>query len=715
MSLANALVAMASCCYVSLSIFLLTNSRERQEIFYLFGISCSSAIWAVGVFSFLTFSGPFSSIIDKSLYLSSSCIAAFFVLFSFKIFKNKELSFLENVSVFIPTAILWGLIFTDRVITLSHDLSKLIFHKGFFFFFVYILGYFFWGIALLIKRFLISESASAKNQLKYFISATLLVGFVDITFNLVLLPIFEYKFLWVGPLSGFIWVSILTYAITKHELIDIKVVITRASAFIVTAGLFLGGFWMLLYSYTYVISPHIGWTFVAAFSVFMVGTWLLFTRIQHFIQTHLEYKFLKNHYDIDEVIRDISNQLLISQDRKNVVDVIAHTLRETIQPHGMYYLLQETHKLKLPNGDFEEKNLYQLYSYGKEGATKEGLHFEGDHPFINSLAHQTQVESTPTPDRVHELETNGLPAKGGLIVPLHAYDTFHGAFIIGPKASEEDYTRIDINLFTTIMYQIMLVFERLKPIEKLKADYEKSLEIAKQASINKTFATMTKQLAHEIRNPMQGLSMHTENMLSKLQKPLNSELLQKNITDYIHIAQKVVQQVTRVTTSMMNFGHYKGSLKTAIHPKIPVRDSVDMIAHYLLTKQIVLHQNISDDLPLIMAQQYELNQVLINIMMNAAQAMDEGKDLTISAYTQHFTTPKGNWVEGVCFEITDTGKGMSPEEVSRIFEPFFTNKYEGIGLGMAVTFQIVTEHDGRLEIDSELGKGTTVKIFVPAS
>ena len=115
----------------------------------------------------------------------------------------------------------------------------------------------------------------------------------------------------------------------------------------------------------------------------------------------------------------------------------------------------------------------------------------------------------------------------------------------------------------------------------------------------------------------------------------------------------------------------------------------------------------SPALPLVVADFNQLVQVFINLVVNAVQAMNEGGKLTI-----HTATENG-WVR---MSVSDTGCGIPPENMDKLFTPFFTTKEDvkGVGLGLAVSYGIIERHGGRIEVQSEVGKGSTFTIFLPA-
>jgi len=139
-------------------------------------------------------------------------------------------------------------------------------------------------------------------------------------------------------------------------------------------------------------------------------------------------------------------------------------------------------------------------------------------------------------------------------------------------------------------------------------------------------------------------------------------------------------------------------------------------------KLLTYSQNFDKDIPFIYADRSQLHQALLNLCVNARDAMPNGGVLTIntrmisgiSIPNLHQDTPASSYV---CIEVSDTGEGMTDEIRKRIFEPFFTTKEKGkgTGLGLAVVFGIVQAHKGFIDVESELGKGTTFRMYIPVS
>jgi two-component system NtrC family sensor kinase len=135
-----------------------------------------------------------------------------------------------------------------------------------------------------------------------------------------------------------------------------------------------------------------------------------------------------------------------------------------------------------------------------------------------------------------------------------------------------------------------------------------------------------------------------------------------------------------------------------------VEETLGLIVNQVLFQNIKIKKNLEADMPMLFADATQLKQVFLNIVLNAAQAMAGKGSLTI-------TTSHDAGV--ITIKIKDTGPGIPPENIGKLFNPFFTTKEKGTGLGLAISYGIVERHSGKIDVETELGKGSTFIISLP--
>lgn len=208
-------------------------------------------------------------------------------------------------------------------------------------------------------------------------------------------------------------------------------------------------------------------------------------------------------------------------------------------------------------------------------------------------------------------------------------------------------------------------------------------------------------VAHEINNPLGGILNCLYNLRKGTLSPSRQEEYRASMEDGVQRVQKIVRQLLDFSQQ-----HEPEFALTDINHVV---DRVLVLTtHLFAPNRIVLETVLGQGLPPVMVDRHMIEQVLMNLVLNAVQAMKGGGTLTIQTVV----------IEGVCLvEVRDTGSGIPPAVLPRIFDPFFTTKSEGegTGLGLSVSLGIVERHGGKIVVDSEVGKGTTFTLYLPVS
>ncbi len=204
-------------------------------------------------------------------------------------------------------------------------------------------------------------------------------------------------------------------------------------------------------------------------------------------------------------------------------------------------------------------------------------------------------------------------------------------------------------------------------------------------------------LAHEIYNPLNVISGFTEILLKQ-----NAE----NPADKKHL-EEIYRETNRcqnLIAELLRFAKPKESGKELADIGIIIQEAVSLIQSHTKTQGIIVESKLETVLPVLLIDRDQIKQVVLNLLLNACQAMPTGGELRLSA------SHAGNRVR---IEITDTGIGIPEKNLKNIFNPFFTTKAEGTGLGLALSFTVIESHGGTIEAKSEEGKGSIFTISLP--
>ncbi len=205
-------------------------------------------------------------------------------------------------------------------------------------------------------------------------------------------------------------------------------------------------------------------------------------------------------------------------------------------------------------------------------------------------------------------------------------------------------------------------------------------------------------LAHEINNPLQAIR-------NSLQLVLNFALEPHEQEEYLHMANEEVERLTNVSARILDFARRPQREMQPRDLNAIVQKTLALTAKYLQHREVVLEKDLAPDLPAVMASRGELQQVFLNLVLNALDAMPEGGTLGVSTRL----TSDGY----VATTFVDDGQGIPSEDLAHIFEPFFSTKEEGTGLGLSVSYNVVKRHKGKINVHSEVGKGSTFTVLLP--
>jgi two-component system NtrC family sensor kinase len=207
-------------------------------------------------------------------------------------------------------------------------------------------------------------------------------------------------------------------------------------------------------------------------------------------------------------------------------------------------------------------------------------------------------------------------------------------------------------------------------------------------------------IAHEINNPLQAINSFISAVIHESDK-------ESKHVEYLELAQEGIFQIADIVKQLLAFSRPDKITREFQDINPIVEKTLLMVKKELAKGRIKVMIELAPDLPEVKVSAQQINQVLVNLILNAKDAMPEGGELRIK-------TGRDNL--GIYIQICDTGTGMSEEVMERMYEPFFTTKKEkGSGLGLSVSFGIIKAHGGDMIAESKEGKGTSFTISLPAN
>ncbi len=250
--------------------------------------------------------------------------------------------------------------------------------------------------------------------------------------------------------------------------------------------------------------------------------------------------------------------------------------------------------------------------------------------------------------------------------------------------------------------------------EKILRESEKKLELERSLRQSEKLATigqLASGLAHEIGTPLSIISGRAELMKRKLD---GKEGTEKNLDVILH----QTERITKIIQQLLGFVRKKRPEQRSVDVRALLGTTLDFLGPQIQKQKVRVLKTIEGDLPPLTGDPDQLQQVLLNLFLNAIQSMPQGGELRLLV-TPEWISREGldegqrHYVK-ICVE--DTGEGMGKEVIENIFNPFFSTKEreKGTGLGLTVSRGIIQDHEGWIDVESELGKGSVFKVYLPA-
>lgn len=291
-----------------------------------------------------------------------------------------------------------------------------------------------------------------------------------------------------------------------------------------------------------------------------------------------------------------------------------------------------------------------------------------------------------------------------VMIPLIVGGKKVGIFILHCAREKDDFTLGQVQLLDVLANQTAAAVSNSRHYSDLESTHDQLVESQQQLLISAKQAAIGELaggVAHEVNNPLQII-------LSRVQLMIAQNTDAEPVIKGLRLIESNVRRISKIIRALLGFaGHNKAGAEWSLFDlNQAIQQAIALVKHQLDAQSIEVDIEIAEDLPALLGNVGELEQVFINLMLNAQYAMPKGGNLRITARLDG---------EEVDLRFADSGEGVPPEHEDRLFEPFFTTRADegGTGLGLAVSYSIVGMHKGSLSISSEVEQGATFVIRLP--
>jgi hypothetical protein len=241
--------------------------------------------------------------------------------------------------------------------------------------------------------------------------------------------------------------------------------------------------------------------------------------------------------------------------------------------------------------------------------------------------------------------------------------------------------------------------------KRAEAELLRQRQVLYQSEKMAALGTLAAGIAHEMNNPLGIITTRIEVMLLDAEQ----QGLPPEVVEDLQVLHRASQRVAKIAASLRSFARQAPAERMTIDLNGVVEETLLLMEKPLAADKIRVSARLDRTLPPISGDSLTLSQVLMNLLTNAREAMPEGGEIRIA------TEPVAERPGWIRLLVADTGHGIPAEELSRIFDPFFTTKRSGTGLGLSVTYGIIHDHGGTVDVQSQPGRGTTFTLTLPTA
>ncbi|MCP4119119.1 MAG: response regulator protein, partial [Desulfobacteraceae bacterium] len=261
--------------------------------------------------------------------------------------------------------------------------------------------------------------------------------------------------------------------------------------------------------------------------------------------------------------------------------------------------------------------------------------------------------------------------------------------------AEREFSGDEIDYIRAIAEQTSCAINHDEAIKSHILQYN---QLATKVDRMSSLGRMAAGIAHEINNPLTGILLYSSNLSKKAEPGPCREGLE--------IIMQETQRCKKIIQGLLDFSREKKPQKILANINKVIEKSLSLMDNELFIRRIKVVRDIDYDIRSFFLDDDQLEQVLVNLLFNAVHAIGEKGLITIRSGT-------GEDGQSVVVEVEDNGCGIHNDNLKKIFEPFYTTRSSGTGLGLAVSYGIIRNHQGRINISSELGIGTLIRLTLP--
>lgn len=532
-----------------------------------------------------------------------------------------------------------------------------------------------------------------RQQIKFVLIAFVIAYLGSVDF----LPAFGYELYPFGYIPIFLLTVVITVAILRYRLLDAALVLSRSAIYLP-----LVPFTLLVVFLGHTLDDLSRETLAVVLALTTVAFAVLYVLLQPRLQSAVNKAFFPSRHDAYETLTRFGHAMVMKLDLANLQAEIVDTLQAVM---GI-------ERISLFLFDKEQGCYVRKAARGHDGLQTDTVRLANERfsnyllecrqPIVKEELQQGQPGLDPAlaATLIEAMTHMGAEA----CLPLVNKTRLIGFVNLGHKPRLGFYSHDELNLLQSLADNAAIALENAV----LHEEWKHTQLLLRRADRLRSLEAIAGGFAHEVRNPLTSISTFIQLVPSRRDDPYFMDSFSAQVLDDLARIERLIEEI-------LDYARY-------MKPKFSsesLNNIVSSCLHFIEVKAdklgIVIDKQLAGDLPAMLVDRQQIKQVLMNLAMNALDAMAKtGGRLTVIT-RRVVRLDKSGWVQ---IEVADTGCGIAPEDLPHIFDPFFTTKHEstdrvGTGLGLSIVHQIIQEHGGTVEARSTVGQGTSFLITLP--
>jgi PAS domain S-box-containing protein len=400
-----------------------------------------------------------------------------------------------------------------------------------------------------------------------------------------------------------------------------------------------------------------------------------------------------------QLLLDVGRVITASLDQEVVLERAAGILARFVEVSGAFIMLLDPDEPVLAGAACSDERYREHFRGVRIGLERASIAADA----VGRRGPVAVPDVTKSDRVVHDL-VDRYGSKSLLAIPLLSRDQPIGCVVLHDSGKLRNWTDAEIQRASLIANQLGVAVANARLYEDLKESYGELARAQEELVKRERLAALGELaavVAHEVRNPVAVIF----NALSALRKILK---LTGDAAMLLGIVGEEADRLNRIVGDLLDFARPS---EPALAPEpldLVIRDTVEAAASEPAAQPVIIKTHVAPEMPDVRIDARMVRQALLNVVINGLQAMPRGGTLTVAA-----ATDMSNGRRWARLEVRDTGPGVPPELAGKIFQPFFTTKATGTGLGLAVVKRIMEAHRGEVLVESRAGEGTKVSLLLP--